>query len=57
MAFSSHTFFCHNSFRDLSFNALISFPSGGLSGLHQLKLAGNIELKEALVAKDFVKLR
>lgn len=48
-----------NSLRtlDLSFNALISFPTGGLSRLHQLKLVGNTELKEALVAKDFVKLR
>uniref|UniRef100_A0A8D0GJX5 Leucine-rich repeat-containing G-protein coupled receptor 4 n=1 Tax=Sphenodon punctatus TaxID=8508 RepID=A0A8D0GJX5_SPHPU len=42
---------------DLSFNELTSFPADGLSGLNQLKLAGNLELKEALVAKDFVKLR
>uniref|UniRef100_A0A8D0B4C8 Leucine-rich repeat-containing G-protein coupled receptor 4 n=1 Tax=Salvator merianae TaxID=96440 RepID=A0A8D0B4C8_SALMN len=42
---------------DLSFNALTAFPTGGLSGLNQLKLVGNTELKEALVAKDFVKLR
>uniref|UniRef100_A0A8C8VQR1 Leucine-rich repeat-containing G-protein coupled receptor 4 n=1 Tax=Pelusios castaneus TaxID=367368 RepID=A0A8C8VQR1_9SAUR len=42
---------------DFSFNELISFPTEGLSGLNQLKLAGNSELKEALSAKDFVKLR
>ncbi|XP_061466572.1 leucine-rich repeat-containing G-protein coupled receptor 4 isoform X1 [Rhineura floridana] len=42
---------------DLSFNALTSFPTGGLAGLNQLKLVGNTELKEAFVAKDFVKLR
>ncbi|XP_044281722.1 leucine-rich repeat-containing G-protein coupled receptor 4 isoform X2 [Varanus komodoensis] len=42
---------------DLSFNALTSFPTGGLSRLNQLKLVGNTELKEALPAKDFVKLR
>ncbi|XP_039393527.1 leucine-rich repeat-containing G-protein coupled receptor 4 isoform X2 [Mauremys reevesii] len=42
---------------DLSFNELTSFPTEGLNGLNQLKLAGNFELKEALSAKDFVKLR
>uniref|UniRef100_A0A8C3F6R3 Leucine-rich repeat-containing G-protein coupled receptor 4 n=1 Tax=Chrysemys picta bellii TaxID=8478 RepID=A0A8C3F6R3_CHRPI len=42
---------------DLSFNELTSFPTEGLNGLNQLKLAGNSELKEALAAKDFVKLR
>ncbi|KAM7164485.1 leucine-rich repeat-containing G-protein coupled receptor 4 isoform 2-T2 [Macrochelys suwanniensis] len=42
---------------DLSFNKLTSFPTEGLNGLNQLKLAGNSELKEALAAKDFVKLR
>ncbi|XP_048340330.1 leucine-rich repeat-containing G-protein coupled receptor 4 [Sphaerodactylus townsendi] len=42
---------------DLSFNALTSFPTEGLSGLNQLKLVGNTELREALAAKDFVKLR
>ncbi|XP_050811231.1 leucine-rich repeat-containing G-protein coupled receptor 4 isoform X3 [Gopherus flavomarginatus] len=42
---------------DLSFNELTSFPTEGLNGLNQLKLAGNFELKEALAAKDFVKLR
>ncbi|XP_019406880.1 PREDICTED: leucine-rich repeat-containing G-protein coupled receptor 4 isoform X2 [Crocodylus porosus] len=42
---------------DLSFNELISIPTEGLNGLNQLKLAGNFELKEALAAKDFAKLR
>ncbi|KGL85487.1 Leucine-rich repeat-containing G-protein coupled receptor 4, partial [Tinamus guttatus] len=42
---------------DLSFNELTSVPTEGLSGLHQLKLAGNLELKEALAAKNFAKLR
>uniref|UniRef100_A0ABM5F984 Leucine-rich repeat-containing G-protein coupled receptor 4 n=1 Tax=Pogona vitticeps TaxID=103695 RepID=A0ABM5F984_9SAUR len=42
---------------DLSFNALTSFPTGGLSRLNQLKLVGNTELKDALSEKDFVKLR
>ncbi|PKU35887.1 leucine-rich repeat-containing g-protein coupled receptor 4 [Limosa lapponica baueri] len=42
---------------DLSFNELTSVPTEGLSGLNQLKLAGNSELKEALAAKNFAKLR
>ncbi|XP_019332443.1 leucine-rich repeat-containing G-protein coupled receptor 4 isoform X2 [Alligator mississippiensis] len=42
---------------DLSFNELISIPTEGLNGLNQLKLAGNFELKEALAAKEFAKLR
>ncbi|KAM8807814.1 leucine-rich repeat-containing G-protein coupled receptor 4 [Eudromia elegans] len=42
---------------DLSFNELASVPTEGLSGLNQLKLAGNLELKEALAAKSFAKLR
>ncbi|KAM3851874.1 leucine-rich repeat-containing G-protein coupled receptor 4 isoform 1-T1 [Vipera latastei] len=42
---------------DLSFNMLTSFPTGGLSRLKQLKLIGNIELKETLSPKDFTKLR
>ncbi|XP_065539441.1 leucine-rich repeat-containing G-protein coupled receptor 4 isoform X2 [Lathamus discolor] len=42
---------------DLSFNELSSVPTEGLSGLNQLKLAGNSELKEALAAKSFAKLR
>ncbi|NWX97585.1 LGR4 protein, partial [Nothoprocta ornata] len=42
---------------DLSFNELASVPTDGLSGLNQLKLAGNLELKEALAAKNFAKLR
>ncbi|KAG8125867.1 hypothetical protein E2320_021019 [Naja naja] len=41
---------------DLSFNMLTSFPTGGLSRLKQLKLIGNIELKETLSPKDFTKL-
>nr|XP_013002706.1 LOW QUALITY PROTEIN: leucine-rich repeat-containing G-protein coupled receptor 4 [Cavia porcellus] len=42
---------------DLSFNALTSFPTEGLSGLNQLKLVGNVEMKGALAPKDFVNLR
>ncbi|XP_016061607.1 PREDICTED: leucine-rich repeat-containing G-protein coupled receptor 4, partial [Miniopterus natalensis] len=42
---------------DVSFNELTSFPTEGLSGLNQLKLVGNFQLKEALAAKDFVNLR
>ncbi|XP_039580959.1 leucine-rich repeat-containing G-protein coupled receptor 4 [Passer montanus] len=42
---------------DLSFNELSSVPAEGLSGLNQLKLTGNSELKEALAAKNFAKLR
>uniref|UniRef100_A0A6I8PDQ9 Leucine-rich repeat-containing G-protein coupled receptor 4 n=1 Tax=Ornithorhynchus anatinus TaxID=9258 RepID=A0A6I8PDQ9_ORNAN len=42
---------------DLSFNELTSFPTEGLNGLNQLKLAGNFQLKEPLAAKDFVNLR
>ncbi|KAH0620842.1 hypothetical protein JD844_021661 [Phrynosoma platyrhinos] len=42
---------------DLSFNSLTSFPTGGLTRLNQLKLVGNTELKDALSAKDFMKLR
>lgn len=47
----------HSCFRDVSFNELTSFPTEGLSGLNQLKLVGNFQLKEALAAKDFVNLR
>uniref|UniRef100_A0A8C0L5D2 Leucine-rich repeat-containing G-protein coupled receptor 4 n=1 Tax=Canis lupus dingo TaxID=286419 RepID=A0A8C0L5D2_CANLU len=47
----------HSHFRDISFNELTSFPTEGLSGLNQLKLVGNLKLKEALAAKDFVNLR
>ncbi|XP_013358418.1 PREDICTED: leucine-rich repeat-containing G-protein coupled receptor 4, partial [Chinchilla lanigera] len=42
---------------DVSFNALTSFPTEGLSGLNQLKLVGNFELKGALAPKDFTNLR
>uniref|UniRef100_A0A8C5L729 Leucine-rich repeat-containing G-protein coupled receptor 4 n=1 Tax=Jaculus jaculus TaxID=51337 RepID=A0A8C5L729_JACJA len=42
---------------DLSFNELKSLPTEGLSGLNQLKLVGNFQLKEALAAKDFTSLR
>lgn len=55
--FLLHLFSFTNLFRDLSFNALTSFPTEGLSGLNQLKLVGNTELREALTAKDFMKLR
>ncbi|XP_023559991.1 leucine-rich repeat-containing G-protein coupled receptor 4 [Octodon degus] len=42
---------------DVSFNALTSFPTEGLRGLNQLKLVGNLELKDALAPEDFVSLR
>ncbi|XP_058402145.1 leucine-rich repeat-containing G-protein coupled receptor 4 isoform X3 [Diceros bicornis minor] len=42
---------------DVSFNELTSFPTEGLHGLNQLKLVGNVKLREALAAKDFVNLR
>ncbi|XP_033909384.3 leucine-rich repeat-containing G-protein coupled receptor 4-like [Acipenser ruthenus] len=42
---------------DLSFNELNSLPTAGLTGLNQLKLAGNLALKGLLAAKDLQKLR
>ncbi|KAK6472936.1 leucine-rich repeat-containing G-protein coupled receptor 4-like [Huso huso] len=42
---------------DLSFNELNSLPTTGLTGLNQLKLAGNLALKGLLAAKDLQKLR
>ncbi|XP_053576365.1 leucine-rich repeat-containing G-protein coupled receptor 4 [Bombina bombina] len=42
---------------DLSFNGLSSFPTEGLNDLNQLKLTGNMGLKDTLAAKDLAKLR
>uniref|UniRef100_A0A3B3R908 Leucine-rich repeat-containing G-protein coupled receptor 4 n=1 Tax=Paramormyrops kingsleyae TaxID=1676925 RepID=A0A3B3R908_9TELE len=42
---------------DLSLNLLSSFPTAGLSAVSQLKLAGNLEMKGALTARDLPKLR
>uniref|UniRef100_A0A4W3K5G5 Leucine-rich repeat-containing G-protein coupled receptor 4 n=1 Tax=Callorhinchus milii TaxID=7868 RepID=A0A4W3K5G5_CALMI len=44
-------------FRDISSNQLTYFPTSGLEGLNQLKLTGNPEMKELLVAEDLRKLR
>ncbi|MBN3325001.1 LGR4 protein, partial [Atractosteus spatula] len=41
---------------DLSSNALSSLPTSGLGGLNQLKLAGNMDMKGSLSAKDLQKL-
>ncbi|KAM4617927.1 leucine-rich repeat-containing G-protein coupled receptor 4 [Discoglossus pictus] len=42
---------------DLSFNGLSSLPTEGLNNLNQLKLTGNMELRDSLAAKDLSKLR
>nr|XP_015194162.1 PREDICTED: leucine-rich repeat-containing G-protein coupled receptor 4 [Lepisosteus oculatus] len=42
---------------DLSSNALLTLPTSGLGGLNQLKLAGNMDMKGSLSAKDLQKLR
>ncbi|XP_067902576.1 leucine-rich repeat-containing G-protein coupled receptor 4 [Heterodontus francisci] len=42
---------------DLSSNQLNYFPTAGLEGLNQLKLSGNTDLKELLIAEDLQKLR
>eukprot|EP00062_Callorhinchus_milii_P003774 gi/632941422/ref/XP_007885856.1/ PREDICTED: leucine-rich repeat-containing G-protein coupled receptor 4 [Callorhinchus milii] len=42
---------------DISSNQLTYFPTSGLEGLNQLKLTGNPEMKELLVAEDLRKLR
>ncbi|XP_073715069.1 leucine-rich repeat-containing G-protein coupled receptor 4 isoform X2 [Misgurnus anguillicaudatus] len=42
---------------DLSLNSLASVPTAGLSALNQLKLSGNVELRNGLMAKSLPKLR
>ncbi|XP_052002316.1 leucine-rich repeat-containing G-protein coupled receptor 4 isoform X2 [Xyrauchen texanus] len=42
---------------DLSLNSLASIPTEGLSALNQLKLNGNVELRNGLMAKSLSKLR
>ncbi|KAM9409478.1 leucine-rich repeat-containing G-protein coupled receptor 4 [Pholidichthys leucotaenia] len=42
---------------DLSMNSLTGIPSSGLSGLTQLKLSGNPQMKTVLTAKNLPKLR
>ncbi|TRY99409.1 hypothetical protein DNTS_032538 [Danionella cerebrum] len=42
---------------DLSLNSLTSVPTAGLSMLNQLKLTGNMELRNGLVATSLPKLR
>ncbi|XP_030621856.1 LOW QUALITY PROTEIN: leucine-rich repeat-containing G-protein coupled receptor 4 [Chanos chanos] len=42
---------------DLSLNSLVSVPTAGLSSLNQLKLSGNLDMKNTLVAKSLPKLR
>ncbi|KAA0723337.1 Leucine-rich repeat-containing G-protein coupled receptor 4 [Triplophysa tibetana] len=42
---------------DLSLNSLASVPTAGLSALNQLKLIGNVKLRNGLTAKSLPKLR
>uniref|UniRef100_A0A8K9XFS4 Leucine-rich repeat-containing G-protein coupled receptor 4 n=1 Tax=Oncorhynchus mykiss TaxID=8022 RepID=A0A8K9XFS4_ONCMY len=42
---------------DLSFNSLTSIPTTGLSSLNQLKLTGNLQMKNVFTAKSLPKLR
>uniref|UniRef100_A0A671QEC2 Leucine-rich repeat-containing G-protein coupled receptor 4 n=1 Tax=Sinocyclocheilus anshuiensis TaxID=1608454 RepID=A0A671QEC2_9TELE len=42
---------------DLSLNSLASVPTTGLSALNQLKLTGNVELRNGLMSKSLPKLR
>uniref|UniRef100_A0A8C1M6Z2 Leucine-rich repeat-containing G-protein coupled receptor 4 n=1 Tax=Cyprinus carpio TaxID=7962 RepID=A0A8C1M6Z2_CYPCA len=42
---------------DLSLNSLASVPTAGLSALNQLKLTGNVELRNGLMSKSLPKLR
>ncbi|XP_016090629.1 leucine-rich repeat-containing G-protein coupled receptor 4-like [Sinocyclocheilus grahami] len=42
---------------DLSLNSLASVPTTGLSALNQLKLTGNVELRNSLMSKSLPKLR
>uniref|UniRef100_A0A8K9V3J2 Leucine-rich repeat-containing G-protein coupled receptor 4 n=1 Tax=Oncorhynchus mykiss TaxID=8022 RepID=A0A8K9V3J2_ONCMY len=48
---------CPVCFRDLSFNSLTSIPTTGLSSLNQLKLTGNLQMKNVFTAKSLPKLR
>ncbi|KAM3876622.1 leucine-rich repeat-containing G-protein coupled receptor 4 [Diretmus argenteus] len=42
---------------DLSINSLTVIPTTGLSALNQLKLSGNLQMKNVLTAKNLPKLR
>nr|XP_046205141.1 leucine-rich repeat-containing G-protein coupled receptor 4-like isoform X1 [Oncorhynchus gorbuscha] len=42
---------------DLSLNSLTSIPTTGLSSLNQLKLTGNLQMKNVFTAKSLPKLR
>ncbi|XP_062327196.1 leucine-rich repeat-containing G-protein coupled receptor 4 [Osmerus eperlanus] len=42
---------------DLSLNSLTSLPTAGLTGVNQLKLTGNLEMKSILTAKSLPRLR
>uniref|UniRef100_A0A8C1YFP6 Leucine-rich repeat-containing G-protein coupled receptor 4 n=1 Tax=Cyprinus carpio TaxID=7962 RepID=A0A8C1YFP6_CYPCA len=42
---------------DLSLNSLASVPTAGLSALNQLKLTGNVELRNGVMSKSLPKLR
>ncbi|KAK6294428.1 hypothetical protein J4Q44_G00352580 [Coregonus suidteri] len=42
---------------DLSLNSLTSIPTTGLSSLNQLKLTGNLQIKNVFTAKSLPKLR
>uniref|UniRef100_A0A4W5MYT1 Leucine-rich repeat-containing G-protein coupled receptor 4 n=1 Tax=Hucho hucho TaxID=62062 RepID=A0A4W5MYT1_9TELE len=42
---------------DLSLNSLTSIPTNGLSSLNQLKLTGNLQMKNVFTAKSLPKLR
>uniref|UniRef100_A0A8C7RMM4 Leucine-rich repeat-containing G-protein coupled receptor 4 n=1 Tax=Oncorhynchus mykiss TaxID=8022 RepID=A0A8C7RMM4_ONCMY len=48
---------CPVCFRDLSLNSLTSIPTTGLSSLNQLKLTGNLQMKNVFTAKSLPKLR
>lgn len=49
--------FFRDAIRDLSLNSLASVPTTGLSALNQLKLTGNVELRNGLMSKSLPKLR
>uniref|UniRef100_A0A8C2KVS0 Leucine-rich repeat-containing G-protein coupled receptor 4 n=1 Tax=Cyprinus carpio TaxID=7962 RepID=A0A8C2KVS0_CYPCA len=48
---------CEDLTVDLSLNSLASVPTAGLSALNQLKLTGNVELRNGLMSKSLPKLR
>lgn len=48
---------CPVCFRDLSLNSLTSIPTTGLSSMNQLKLTGNLQMKNVFTAKSLPKLR